>query len=151
MIAATKADFFISYNSTDSSWAEWIAWTLEQAGYTTLIQQWDFRPGSNFAIEMQHALERAERVIAVLSEDYLAADFTQPEWAAAFAVDPVGLQRTLIPIMVRSCQPPALLNAIIHIKLYGMDEELASKKLLNGVFHKRAKPTDKPSFPGASS
>jgi hypothetical protein len=28
-------DFFISYNKTDRQWAEWIAWQLEGAGYTT--------------------------------------------------------------------------------------------------------------------
>ena len=26
-------DFFISYNSADQQWAEWIAWQLEEAGY----------------------------------------------------------------------------------------------------------------------
>jgi TIR domain len=31
-------DFFISYNSADARWAEWIAWTLEQAGYSTILQ-----------------------------------------------------------------------------------------------------------------
>ena len=46
-------DFFISYTKTDKAWAEWIAWTLEAAGYSTVIQAWDFRPGSNFVLEMQ--------------------------------------------------------------------------------------------------
>jgi hypothetical protein len=31
-------DFFISYTSADLAWAEWIAWELEDVGYTTLIQ-----------------------------------------------------------------------------------------------------------------
>ncbi|WP_241830645.1 toll/interleukin-1 receptor domain-containing protein [Parafrankia colletiae] len=26
-------DFFVSYTQTDQPWAEWIAWTLEEAGY----------------------------------------------------------------------------------------------------------------------
>ena len=26
-------DFFISYNGADEHWAEWLAWTLEDAGY----------------------------------------------------------------------------------------------------------------------
>ena len=86
-------DFFISYNSADKEWAEWIAWTLEQAGYSTIIQAWDFRPGSNFVLEMQQAANKAERLIAVLSPDYLAAPFPQSEWASAFATDPEGLQR----------------------------------------------------------
>ena len=49
------ADFFVSYNSADRSWAEWIAYQLEAAGYTTTIQAWDFRPGSNFVLDMQRA------------------------------------------------------------------------------------------------
>jgi hypothetical protein len=28
------------------------AWELEEVGYTTLIQAWDFRPGMNFVAEM---------------------------------------------------------------------------------------------------
>jgi TIR domain len=43
-------DFFISYNKADRAWAEWIAWQLEQAGYQTTNQAWDFRPGSNFVL-----------------------------------------------------------------------------------------------------
>ncbi len=26
-------DFFVSFNSADKAWADWIAWTLEEAGY----------------------------------------------------------------------------------------------------------------------
>ena len=48
-------DFFINYTGVDSIWAEWIAYTLEDEGFTTIIQAWDFRPGSNFALEMQNA------------------------------------------------------------------------------------------------
>jgi TIR domain len=43
-------DFFISYTSADLPWAEWIAWELEAAGYTTLIQAWDFRPGTVYLL-----------------------------------------------------------------------------------------------------
>jgi hypothetical protein len=31
------ADFFISYTRTDRAWAEWIAWTLEEQGYSIII------------------------------------------------------------------------------------------------------------------
>jgi hypothetical protein len=30
-------DFFISYNKADKTWAEWIAWQLEEAEYTTVL------------------------------------------------------------------------------------------------------------------
>src|SRR5262245_5773874 len=51
----TKPDYFISYTGADRAWAEWIAWTLEAARLTTVLQAWDFRPGSSFALEMDSA------------------------------------------------------------------------------------------------
>ncbi len=80
----TPTHFFISYNKADRTWAEWIAWHLEEAGYTTIIQAWDFRPGMNFVQKMQEAVQQAERTIAVLSTNYLEALYTYPEWEAAF-------------------------------------------------------------------
>jgi hypothetical protein len=41
-------DFFISYNSADKYWAEWIAWQLEETGYTIVIQAWDSPYGQDF-------------------------------------------------------------------------------------------------------
>jgi hypothetical protein len=139
-------DFFISYNKADRSWAEWIAWTLEEAGYTVVVQAWDFRPGSNFVLEMERATDDAERTIAVLSEDYLNAAFTQSEWAAAFAQDPQGQERSLIPVKVKECNPEGLLKAIVYIDLVGLTESEARVALL-GAFRGRAKPPHAPDFP----
>lgn len=83
----SKTDFFVSYTKTDRPWAEWIAWELEEDGYATVLQDWDFRPGQNFVLRMHQAATQAERTIAILSEDYLNSSYTQPEWAAAFAQD----------------------------------------------------------------
>jgi tetratricopeptide (TPR) repeat protein len=141
--------FFISYNSADRPWAEWIAWQLEEAGYTTVLQAWDFRPGSNFVLEMQRAAEEAERTIAVLSPDYLGARFTQPEWAAAFAQDPTGVEGTLLPVRVRECKLEGLLPQIVYIDLVDLEETAAKDTLLAGVRRERAKPTTPPGFPGA--
>jgi hypothetical protein len=40
-----QRDFFVSYTQTDRAWAEWLAWELEAAGYTTVLQAWDMPPG----------------------------------------------------------------------------------------------------------
>jgi hypothetical protein len=142
-------DFFISYTSPDRAWAEWIAWTLEEAGYTTVIQAWDFRPGSNFALEMQSAAATAERTIAVFSPDYFASRFSASEWAAAFASDPDGLKRKLIPVRIRECREEGLLKQVVHIDLTGLDEITAKRHLVMGIKPGRAKPDAKPTFPGA--
>jgi hypothetical protein len=140
--------FFISYNRADRPWAEWIAWQLEAATYAVVIQAWDFREGRNFVLEMQRAVEEAQRTMIVLSPDFLASQFTAPEWAAAFAKDPTGAQGLLVPVRVRDCTPTGLLAQINYIDLVGVkSREEARKRLLNGVASMRPKPTVEPALP----
>ena len=148
---AALVDFFISYNHRDVRWAEWIAWQLEEHGYAARIQAWDFRPGANFVLEMQQAVTDAKRTIAVLSPHYLAAEFTQPEWASAFALDPTGKNRKLILVRVSPCDPPGLLVPLVQIRLEDLDEANAKNKLLEGVQDGRAKPDVSPKFPGTAT
>ncbi len=139
---SNSCDFFISYNKADRQWAEWIAWHLEQAGYTTVIQAWDFRPGGNFVMQMQQAATQAKRTITVLSPDYLTSRFTQPEWAAAFSQDPTGEKGLLLPVRVRDCEPEGLLPQIVYVDLVGLDDEAAAiDTLLRGLERGRAKPS----------
>lgn len=140
-------DFFISYNKADAKKAEWIAWQLEEAGYTTIIQAWDFGPGDNFVLTMQKAATEAKRTIAVLSPDYLQAKFTASEWAAAFAQDPTGEKRLLIPIRVRSLELTGLLKSIVYIDLVGViDKNKARNLLLESITGRRKKPLVEPDF-----
>jgi tetratricopeptide (TPR) repeat protein len=145
--STTARDFFISYNKADRHWATWIAWQLEAAGFSTLLQAWDFRPGCNFVLEMQAATTAARRTIAVLSPDYLDALYTQPEWAAAFLQDPTGSRGLLVPVRVRECDLRGLLAAVVYIDLVGRGEEDACQVLLAGVSAGRAKPEAAPEFP----
>ena len=142
-----KRNFFISYTKDDRTWAEWIAWQLEEAKYTTVIQAWDFRPGANFVLEMQKATANCERTIAVLSPDYLQSGFAQAELAAAFARDPTGEERTLVTVRVVECELEGLLPQIIYIDLVDLSEERAKEVLLAGVKRERAKRKAAPVFP----
>lgn len=76
-------NFFVSYSRADRQWAEWIAWQLERAEFTTVLQAWDFRSGTSFVDEMDRATKEAERTIAVLSPDYLTSEFAAPLMANA--------------------------------------------------------------------
>lgn len=144
-----KKDFFISYNRFDKQWAEWIAWTLEEAGYSVAIQAWDFRPGGNFVLDMQRAAAESEKTIAVLSETYLKSAYTQPEWAAAFANDPSSLKRKLIPVRVKPCQPDGMLQPLVYVDLVGVSQADAKQRILDMV-KDRVKPDTEPAFPGAT-
>lgn len=144
-------DFFVSHTGADAVWANWIGWTLEEAGYSVVIDRWDWRPGENFAVAMQQALVTSRHLLAVLSPDYLTATFCQPEWAAAFARDPHGWNRALIPVKVRPCQPDGLLRPILLIDLIGLDQAAAKRRLLDGIGPGRRRPHHEPPFPGPSS
>lgn len=138
-------DFFISYNSADEDDATWIAWQLEETGYTVIIQAWDFKKGNNFVIEMNKASIAAKQTIAILSPNFLASQYTLPEWAAAFAQDPTGTQRKLIPVRVKPVEiTSGLLVAINYIDIVGIDRETAKQKLLQGVKGERLKPATEP-------
>ena len=139
-------DFFVSYNRADKQWAEWIAWTLEESGYSVVIQAWDFRPGGNFVLDMQRAAAESQKTIAVLSESYLKSSFTQPEWAAAFAQDPHSLERKLIPVRVKECKPEGMLRPIVYVDLVGVSEAAAKQTLLDGL-KPSGRPPQKPAFP----
>ena len=140
-------DFFISYNQEDRAWAEWIAWHLEAVGYTTVLQDWDFRPGANFVLEIQKAATEARRTIAVLSPAYLKSLYTPSEWAAAFAQDPTGERGVLLPVRVQECEITGLWLQIIYIDLVGLDEFVAKESLLKGVMQGRSKPAVPPKYP----
>src|SRR5450759_3794402 len=141
-----RTDFFISYTSKDSQWAQWIAFELEVASYHTLIQAWDIRPGSNFVVEMDEAATRALRTIPVLSQAYLGSDYAFAEWAAAFRRDPRGKQGKVLPVRIERCAVEGLLGPIGYIDLVDLDEQKAREKLLAGVKRERAKPASVP-FP----
>jgi hypothetical protein len=90
---------------------------------------------------------QSERTIAILSDDYLNAAFTQSEWAAAFALDPQGRKQNLIPVRVKECKPEGLLGAIPYVDLVGLSENDARKTLL-AAFQDLTKSSGVPDFPG---
>jgi tetratricopeptide (TPR) repeat protein len=145
------ADFFVSYTGADAAWAEWIAQTLEDAGYQIVVQAWDFRPGQDFVHKMHQATQRAARTIAVLSPAYLGSAFGEAEWRAAFASDPTGEHGLLLPVRVAEVTPPGLLRSRTYLDLVGLDEPTATARLLAGVQPDPAKPAGRRPYPGGQA
>lgn len=142
------AEFFISYTHKNKSWAEWIGYALQLEGFEIVIQAWDFRPSSNFVLEMQQAVIASNRTILVLSPDYMKSAFTAPEWAAAFVDDPQGFERKIVPILVEDCVIEGLLKPIVQIRLVGLSEDVARTTLINGIKKDRVVLREAPPFPG---
>src|ERR1035441_5682274 len=143
-----KLHFFISRAGEDREWAKWIANVLEAAGHTTTLQEFDFKPGHSIPHEMTLALERADHVIAVLSPQYLAKDFTLTELYAAFFGDPLGKKRLLIPVRVAQCDVSRLINQFIYVDFVGKPESECRQALLDAIRPERI--AEQVAFPGAA-
>jgi hypothetical protein len=142
--------FFVSYAGVDIGWAEWVAWTLEAAGHEALIQAWDFGPGSHFVGEMQQALAGDRRTVAVLSAAYLRSAFATEEWQAVWAADPNGAGRLLLVVRVEDCERRGLLRQVVSVDLFGVDREVARRRLLDAIAPGRRKPDVEPAFPATA-
>jgi hypothetical protein len=150
-------DFFISYTNVDEPWAVWIAFMLEEAGYTVFIQAWDILPGDNFMAKMQEAMTQTNKTIAVLSEDYPKSQHAEDEWTDA------ARRRALVPVRVRPWEPAGIFATTVYVDIVGFKEQDVRTAIL-GAFSTRAnaestppltlrpghrKPKQSPPYPGA--
>ncbi|MCW2914444.1 MAG: repeat protein-like protein [Actinomycetia bacterium] len=144
-------DFFISYSPADERWATWIAWELESAGYRTMMQAWDFVPGTNFIDFMDRGVSEAAVVIAVLSKNYLRSRYGRMEWQAALRANPDNPAAKLVTIRLDDSPLEGLLSTITYVDLVGVnDAGQAHTLLMNRIqdtLSGRAKPLNGPGYP----
>lgn len=126
-------DFFVSYTGNDLRYATWIAELLETSGYSVTIQAWDFRPGDNFILKIDHALIECNKLIVVLSKKYLDSEWCKAEWTTKYAEQIRTRERKLIPIRIEAITVSGLLSGISYIDIVEKDEETAKNLILAGV------------------
>ncbi|WP_433633203.1 TIR domain-containing protein [Nocardia sp. CA-120079] len=147
MLQGGRRDFYISYSPADERWATWLAWQLETAGYSTLIQAWDFVPGTNFIDFTDRGVRESAVVLVVLSQNYLGSYYGTMEWQAAYRIDP----GKLMPVRIGECALAGLLAVITYLDLVPVPTaEEARRVLLERVGHLlggRAQPPSEPGFP----
>ena len=55
------------------------------------------------------------------------------EWRVAFASDPDGSDRRIVPLRIEEVDPPGLLKGRVHADLFGTSKEIARERLLNAI------------------
>ncbi|MDX3247069.1 toll/interleukin-1 receptor domain-containing protein, partial [Streptomyces sp. ME18-1-4] len=119
---------FISHAGADRAWAEWVAWQLEDAGYTTELDYRDWAAGDNVIVKMNEALQRG-RVVAIFSASYFdRARWTTEEWTAVLAA-----REQLVPVRIDTAQAPPMLRALIAPSLADLDEDSARRVLIEAI------------------
>jgi hypothetical protein len=138
--------FFISFNSADGTKAHWIAWTLKEAGHEVAVHDWEIPAGGNAPLWMNTRLAWADRLIAVISPDYMPARYSPMEWASQIWHDPDGTKGSVIPVIVRpTSKMSPLLGGLSRIDLTNCSEDEARRRLTKGV-DMPAPPELKPAF-----
>jgi hypothetical protein len=145
-VSGERTDFFVSHAGRDTGWAEWLAWQLQDAGYRIELDVWDWAPGEDFVARMSAALQRADRLLAVCTEAYLASAFGGAELRAAFAGS-AAVEGRIVPVLVEPVTLPPLYASLIHLDLTGMDEAAAATRLRDRLT--RVRPASAPPFPRA--
>jgi hypothetical protein len=109
-------DFFISYttrNKSDEKRAIWLESALRvKLGYKSFIQEYEIQVGDNFRAKMHEGLAKANRVICILSEDYVRSEN---------CIDEFTSHGKLVPVRFDDYQPEGLLSSRVYIDLAGMD------------------------------
>ena len=149
----TPTDFFISYSPADERWATWIAWELESAGYRTMLQAWDFVPGTNFIDFMDRGRARppsSSRSCPGTTCGPATAGWSgRPRSAPAPTTPPAKL----VTIRLEDCPLDGLLSTITYVDLVGVNDAGQARSLLMGRIGQalagRAKPANRPPFPNA--
>ena len=141
---AGKGRVFVSHAGRDSAWAEWVAWQLRHDGYEVELDRWDWAAGDNFVVRMSQALERAETVVAVVSEAYFEVErFTTPEWTAALAA-----RGRLVVLRVENVPVVPVLRPYVFRDLFGLAEADARQVAVQAVAGPSGPPSQAPAFPG---
>jgi hypothetical protein len=140
---------FVSYTSADRDWAQWIAWTLKEAGHTTFVHEWEVGAGENIPAWMEERLGEADRMIGVFSDGYTQAIYSRSEHWAAYWNDPEGRKGFLVPVQVGPvAEWPMLAKPLKRLSLIDLHQEAAREALIN-FLRPPAPPIEAPRFPGA--
>ncbi|MGW0775100.1 TIR domain-containing protein [Streptomyces sp. NPDC002835] len=140
---------FISYARRDRDWAEWIAWTLKNAGILVRLDVWDLSPGMSWNSVLTNNIKNAKCVIALLSSNYVSSEWTRHEWTFAEAAG----RRQLLPVCIEHFDMPKAFAQYQYLDLVSSSEEQARQQLLESVklFGERpqvAGQSETPEFPG---
>lgn len=151
-----KRNFFISHSGADTEYAEWIAWVLEEAGYSILIDSWDFPKGKGFVDCMNDGLMDCEQMIAVASPEYWNANYTNVEWKYFFQLESEHKTIRLFLVVIQPSAVPLVLRDKLRLVISDIiDENEAKNRLLQGIpeeiernsAHRRNPTKSKPLFP----
>lgn len=74
---------FLSHNSRDQEWCEWLKASAEEMGIAAYLAEHDVRPGTNLAAKVTAAIDASDAVVVLITDNSVQAPYVQQEigWA----------------------------------------------------------------------
>ena len=128
-------DVFISYSHTDSDWVwDWLVPLLKAAGLKVCTDRESFALGVPALINMENAVATSRHTLLVLTQAYLASDWTMYEQILTQTQDPIGLRQRTIPVLRQPCEPPMRIAMLTYADLTGKrDAEAEFAKIVRAL------------------
>lgn len=121
----STAPIFFSYSRNDSEFVLQLASDVRAAGGDLWLDQLDIAAGSQWDVEVQNALKRADFLIVVLSPTSVASQNVMDE--VSYAIDE---GKHVVPVVIADCEIPFRLRRIQHIDFRSKYDE-ACKTLMH--------------------
>jgi nucleoside phosphorylase len=100
-------DVYISYNDADEAWvSETLLPRLEAAGLTAILDYRDFEIGVPKLVNVERAVERSRHTLIVITPAWIADEWNGFQSLLAASDDPSGLDRKLIPLILKPADLP---------------------------------------------
>lgn len=116
---AKSIDLFLSHNNADKPWTERLAAAVEadRSGppLKVFFDKWDIPHGGDIPAELEEGLQNSRYVGLVLSPESLSSDWVTLERSTAIHRDPRARQRSLIPLLRRTCNLPDMMARLKYI------------------------------------
>jgi len=109
---------FVSYSHRDQHWVKYVllprlaAWRIE-----VLLDVTAFQPGEHLVTAIGGALQRADRVLFVVTENFASSEWTRRELQETISADPAALRQKAIPIVLDEAAVPTELRSLIWCRI----------------------------------
>ena len=140
------SDIFVSYTSSDREWAHWIALELESLGHVAHVHEWEIEGSGSIYAWMEKRHDAADRVLCVVSDEYLKASYSTLERHAALWQAASKRPGFVLLVAVRPCKFPTLSDHLRRCELFGIPKDAARLRLRQFI-EAPVKPKSVP-FPG---
>lgn len=107
-------DTFISYATEDSWFTKQLFIELSKRGTKPWMYEYAIAPGDNIPVSISNGIGAAKFGFVVLTPRAIASQWVRQEWSALLTKALAGGLR-LVPLLVESCEVPALLAPIRYI------------------------------------